>query len=1280
MTTTGALDRYVSRVLLRHLAAAPDEPARTLEGTVVFADLSGFTRLSERLARKGREGSEQLVEVINSCFSALLADAYAHGGSMLKFGGDALLLWFDGDEHPLRACAAACAMRTTLRRVGRIRAGTSNVVLRMSVGVHSGTYETFLVGGSHREYLIAGPSASRVVAMEADASSGQILISAETAELLPADCAGARSGRGVLLSRPPTAAAWVPSELTSVPGDDALAACLSTAVRPYLLASPAVPEHRNATVTFIQFGELDELIREHGTGVAAERLDELVRIVQDACDRYEVCFLDSDVAGDGGKLRLSAGAPRAVGDDEEWMLLAMWHVVDAAPALPVRIGINRGHVFTGEIGPPYRRTYALMGDAVNLAARVMAKAPVGHVYATRGVLDRSQTAFQETALAPFAAKGKKRPVEAWDVGPPRRAVRAAPVRRRLPLVGRAAELELLGSAIEAARRGSGALIELVGETGSGKSRMLTEARALADGMRFVHATCEAYTRDTPYSAWRDTLRQRFGVGSGDPDEVVLAHLRGELERGHPDLLPWLPLLAMPLDVDAPSSTEVDELAPDAHVSKLHAVVLAFLQRDLVVPTMVQFEHAHLMDGASAALLDALAHELGSSAWVVLITRRETEGTFESDAELLRIELGPLSTDEARSLAEATPEAARVPPHVVELAIERADGSPEFLLDLLAAAAGGGYELPESVGAAAMARIDALEPGDRTIVRRASVLGLSFHPRRLNDVLAPEVPILEADAWDRLGSVFARDPDGHVRFRRPAIQEAAYSSLPFKLRRVLHAAVARRLEQDQADGFDADPAVLSQHYLLAGDYARAHRYALLGAEHATARFSHADAARLYRRAIEAARTGGLATAGSVGAAPLARAWEQLGDALRCTGERDAATRALREARRLVSDDPVALARLCQRQAEVDELMKSVTAAVRWLHRGLRWLDTVESDDATIWRARLHAHLAGIRNRQGRFAEAAALSRQTIEEAESVGALGALARACYCLDLALVELGHPEQATHSSRALEIYEQLGDPERESAVLNNLGMFAYFQGRWEEAVELYRRAAACSERAGKPGDVAYGDCNIGEILSDQGHLREASTHLERARRVWTATKEPQGVAFANLLLGRLALRDDRYEDAMPLIEAGMADLRKFGVGEYAVFARAVTAEAEAFAGDAARGLAIAEEGLGEADRDLPLFCRIAGVARWRLGQRGHAKRQLLTGLQTAREREALYEIAATIDVLAAIGVAEPGALDERDAILSRLRIVRLPEPHLPVRARNATKDPRPIPQAHIP
>ena len=123
--------------------------------------------------------------MINACFTALLADAYGRGGSLVKFGGDAMLLFFYDDEHTERACSAAAAMRRTLREVGHIRAGPTNVVLRMSVGVHRGYYPMFVVGDSHRELLIGGAAATTVVEMESAASSGQIVISSRTARRLP---------------------------------------------------------------------------------------------------------------------------------------------------------------------------------------------------------------------------------------------------------------------------------------------------------------------------------------------------------------------------------------------------------------------------------------------------------------------------------------------------------------------------------------------------------------------------------------------------------------------------------------------------------------------------------------------------------------------------------------------------------------------------------------------------------------------------------------------------------------------------------------------------------------------------------------------------------------------------------------------------------------------------------------------------------------------------------------------------------------------------------------
>ncbi|UCC49226.1 MAG: adenylate/guanylate cyclase domain-containing protein, partial [Gemmatimonadota bacterium] len=111
---------YVPQLLIEWQTRAPEKSFRETEGTLVFADISGFTRMSERLARKGKVGAEEVSDVLNHIFSRLLAIAREDGGDLLKFGGDALLLLFSGPEHASRASHAAVNMRRTLRECGRL--------------------------------------------------------------------------------------------------------------------------------------------------------------------------------------------------------------------------------------------------------------------------------------------------------------------------------------------------------------------------------------------------------------------------------------------------------------------------------------------------------------------------------------------------------------------------------------------------------------------------------------------------------------------------------------------------------------------------------------------------------------------------------------------------------------------------------------------------------------------------------------------------------------------------------------------------------------------------------------------------------------------------------------------------------------------------------------------------------------------------------------------------------------------------------------------------------
>ena len=334
-TTTVDLTPYVSRVVIDWLRSDPDETWRELEGTLAFVDLSGFTAMSERLARLGKAGAEEVTEVMNATFGPLLDVAYENGGGLLKFGGDALLLFFSGDGHAARAARAAHGMRRTLRGIARPRTSAGTVTLRMHVGVHTGVFQFFLVGASHRELLVAGPGVTETVGMESTAEAGEILLSAAAASELPPGVLGdARDGGRLLRSEVRVATAGV-EPLPDVTGLD-LAQCVPVSVRAHVAAGAVEPEHRQTTVAFLRFSGTDELLSKAGPEAVAAALDRLVRTVQETVAEHEVAFLETDIDHDGGKIILAAGAPHTTGNDEERMLRAVRTIVDAGSDLKTR--------------------------------------------------------------------------------------------------------------------------------------------------------------------------------------------------------------------------------------------------------------------------------------------------------------------------------------------------------------------------------------------------------------------------------------------------------------------------------------------------------------------------------------------------------------------------------------------------------------------------------------------------------------------------------------------------------------------------------------------------------------------------------------------------------------------------------------------------------------------------------------------------------------------------------------------------------------------------------
>lgn len=1118
-------------LLLRRLAGDPAAPdpeqapvAERIPAAVMFADISGYTKITEELAAQGPVGVERLSALLNTFFGRLIDRVRAHGGDVAKFAGDALVaVWPVGhaDGGPLTALVRAAACALSARQGLHEQEIAPGVRLSLRVGLGVGEVVVLPVGGvgGRAELFVAGEAVVRAAQAEQGAPRGGVALSPEAAQLLRGRArARLREGDPPLLD-------GVDQPLTlRAPPLPPLTPALESALRAFV---PAVvrsgvdaglrsfeAELRRVSVLFVGLRRV--------SGEDPWRAHRAVVAIEEELERYEGAVHHLSVDEKGPALVAVFGLPPLAHEDDPARAALAALGVRAAlgeQGISAALGVATGEIFCGSVGTERRREYTLIGATVVRAARLMQAAVAGVLCdATTWEAARDRVKFDPPRHVPM--KGQERPVEAY-AAVARRRLSLRPGEAGHALVGRHEERARLLRAVSAlGEAGQGGVIAVEADHGFGKSHLvdLAVARARELGLPVLRGAAEAVEATTPYYPWRRALAFQLPSGGTAGDSMVLqAGLLQHLSRDD-ELLDRAPLLDALVPMGLAESALTRQLSGEARAAATRDLILRLMHRmSGGRPLVIVLEDVHWMDSASWALAVAASRRLRPI--LLIFTMRPVEEAPPAWAELRsgpafqKIRLGPLKPEEVAALICQQLDVEQIPGPVLELVHQRAAGHPQLSLELVYALRDAGVirvsdgrcrlalgrdlstiELPETVAGLVRSRIDQLPEEARLVLKVASVIGRSFPLRMLAAILP--VPLDRARLHQRLDELtrasmlepVAGAAEPCWAFKDAITQQVACNLMLQAQRRPLHRALAERYEDTHPAERAGYTALLAFHWREAGEPAAAVPWLERAGEQALGGGAWREAAGFFAEALRMAEEAE-AAGRPLELAPLAKArWR------RCLG------RALVQSGRL---------------AEGSEALEGALQALGWpLPRG-----------EGAQRLALVLALAGL-------ALAGLLPRRTLEGPAA------------------------ERGVEALRASEILAEM----------------AYFDGQARRTFLLVLRAAALARRLPPCPELARAEASLALCWA----AVPLPTAAQRALRRAAALAEGLGdaaTAWVSLVQGQISAAVARWEPALEALERAARLNRALGDQRHLALGQAAAALVHYHRGEDALAMAAAEE-----------------------------------------------------------------------------------------------------------
>jgi class 3 adenylate cyclase/predicted ATPase len=1202
-----ALVSYVPPRVARTINRYPDTSitptAEDIEAAVLLCDISGFTHLTERLAVQ-YSGAEELTQLLNAYFSRMISILAAQGGEVVQFGGDALLAVFAAEEDPLpisvqRATQAATQMQAAMSDFASLHTSVGVVELAMKIAIGAGTTLALSVGGVFNRwlYVLGGEPLDQVARAMNVAKRGQILLSPEAQAVFP---------NRLVHPRPLQTAVWnTVTERTSA----ALMSYIPGAITYRMMAGQSdwLAELRPLTMLFLGIGGL-----EYRTIDDLRKLQRAMVALQQTVYRYEGS-VNKFVVDDKGVISIIIfGAPPVAHRDDP--LRAVRCALDlqqmaAAHDLRMAVGITTGQTFAGPVGSAQRREYTVIGDTVNLAARLMKVAGRGGILSDHGTYWATRNEIDWDILTPMSLKGKAAAVRVYKPLGPVRLRHHTPEVNQVQFVGRHEELGLAIRLLEESIAGQMRVMLIEGDSGVGKTALLNEIgnRWVDRGLVGLMSSGQSIEQQTPYLAWREIFASYFDLES--LERPTQAEQRRHVEQRLAEIAPQLreraALLNDLLNLGIPENdlTRSFSEEPRLRQASLNALLIDLLAIWAAErPLVIALDDAQWLDPLSWKLAQRVARSLEDSRLLLLIVHQPLKEPADDHPYLAlrsmeqteQLTLAPLGATEIAAIAAGRLGVRSIPQHLASLVEQSAAGNPfiaeELVIGLLESGAIGiengvcvqrqqlnTLQLPDTVQGLVLSRLDRLPAREQLTIKIASVIGRFFgyptlraiHPASDNeqqvrdalDELVRDDLLLTLQSYNTLRS---------HSFKQTITREVAYSLLLHAHRRDLHERVARWYEQEHLDDRSDLYGLLVYHWGQAGNNERELHYAILAGRKFAAEYANDSALAFINRALEL-------TTRPQERRELLWLRMQINNRL---GERDAQRDDLQQLQQLAEamSDHRSHAQILNAWADLHCETSEFQAAVQALLQARRIAEEI-NDQAII--ARSLTIWGQVLEQQGHFQASRGYYEQALEryramdyprgEATNLSLLG---NTCFYLS------EHAAAYQYDLQALAIRRKIGDRVGEANSLANLAQsILRVGGSIAEARSYQQQALAVARAIGDRANEAYCIGLGGELALNLGDYAVAEEMLLQAIRLYRAVGDRRREANGLNTLGMVYRDVGDYAGAQHNFEQALAIHESINEQSYITYTllnigyvQAIAGQTEAAAVSYHRALAISK------------------------------------------------------------------------------------------------------------